>query len=71
MTKIKIALVGVGNNSASLIQGIQFYKKRIEILYSKLPWSMICHMIVDKFAITYNIKISILHLKLLFIIISI
>ena len=39
MTKIKIALVGVGNNSSSLIQGIQFYKKNnsdIGILHPKI-----------------------------------
>ena len=32
---------------------------------------MIGHMIIDKFVITYNLKVSILHLKLLFIVISI
>ena len=32
---------------------------------------MIGHIIVDKITLTYNIKISILHLKLLLIVISI
>jgi len=39
MTKIKVALVGVGNNSSSLVQGIQFYKKQkslIGILHPKI-----------------------------------
>lgn len=39
MTKIKIALVGVGNNSSSLIQGIHFYKKQksqVGILHPKI-----------------------------------